>query len=285
MTQPPWTPPGPGQQPSGSGYGPPNPAKPGPAKPRNRPQGLPVPEIPQAPTQVPQGAPTPRGSNPYAHRPAVVPPPPSQEPAVLPQIQRPPLDAVSLASVITGALALGPVALGLGIAGLRRTSTKWLRSTRIAGIGIGLGVAGTLAWLGLGLAAALGAFSGPSLDARPGDATSPRTVHASALAVGNCVQTLPPQQVVGEVTQVPCATDHLAQVVAVVNLPDQAYPGQTEALTLGTQACEAAPLPATDSNWLLWPVVPSEAAWSGGVRTGVCLVRSLAGPVTTDLVN
>lgn len=265
MTQPPPIPPNPGAQPP-------------------RPTGAPVPEIPQAPSHSPQPVPPARGHNPYVQRPAAVPPPPQQSMA-MPAIQRPPLDAVSVTSVITGAVGLGPVALGLGIAGLRRTSTRWLRSTKIAGAGIALGVIGTLAWLGLGLAAALGAFGGPSLEAQPGDVSAPRAVHASALATGNCVQTLPPQQVVGEVTQVPCATEHLAQVLAVVDLTGEGYPGQAEALALGEQACEAVTGAVTDQSLLAWPIVPTEAAWADGVRTAVCMVRSLAGPMTSSLVT
>ena len=250
-----------------------------------------LPEIPQAPDSSPQEE-SRRRRSPYASAPP--PPPSSAAPAaeegtafgaVLPTIAKPPRDGVSVAAVATGAVGLGPVAIALGAVGLRRTTKQWRRSPAIAGVGLGLGVLGTLGWIGLGVAASLGAFSGPDLTATPGDVETARTVHASALAEGNCVETVPPQQEVGEVRIVPCAQPHLAQVLAVEDYPSDTYPGQDPALETATEWCagllEEQGFHA--DSVLAWPIVPTPAAWDEEVRTMSCLARSTLGQITGDL--
>lgn len=203
----------------------------------------------------------------------------------LPHISRAPVDGVSVTSVVTGALGLGPVALGLGVWGLRRTTRQWRRSPAIAGTGLALGIAGTLAWLGLGVAAGLGAFSGPDLTARPGDVPSAVSVHAQALAPGNCVETLPPQQEVGELRLVPCAETHLAQVLSTDDLTEQTYPGPEATLTAAQEECaaELRDQGFDEESFLAWPIVPSPSAWDEGTRTTACLARSTIGPILGDL--
>ncbi|TNU76841.1 hypothetical protein FH969_01730 [Miniimonas arenae] len=206
---------------------------------------------------------------------------------VMPEIAKPPLDPVSVTAVVSGAVGLGPVAVVLGALGLRRTSTRWLRSTTIAGVGLGLGVLGTIGWGVLAVVAALGGFGGASADPVPGDVDAPRTVQASALARGNCVEHLPPQQEVGELALVPCAQPHLAQVVDVTTLDVDTYPGPDAAVEQGEAACATAfgAFDTDDAAFLEWWLVPSPAAWDDGVRTVACLVRSTQGQVETDLVN
>ncbi|MBN8880995.1 MAG: septum formation family protein [Salana multivorans] len=203
----------------------------------------------------------------------------------IPAIERAPLDAVSVAAVATGAIGLGPVAVVLGALGLRRTTRQWRRSPAIAGVGLGLGILGTLGWVGLGVAAGLGAFSGPDLTATPGDVAAPRTVHASALAAGNCVETVPPQQEVGELHLVPCAEPHLAQVLAVTDHPSDTYPGQDPALETATEWCSGilAEHGFAADSFLAWPIVPTPAAWDEGVRAMSCSARSTLGQITGDL--
>lgn len=254
-----------------------------------------IPEVPQAPSAAPTGpqrspyaAPAPTQRSPYAPPgpgPAA-PGAPGAVPNAIPAIAKPPLDGVSVAAVVTGVLGLGPVALTLGVIGLRRTTKSWLRSPTIAGVGLGLGIVGTLAWIGLAIAAALGAFSGPSTQSVPGDVAAPRTVHASALAAGNCIQTLPPQQEVGEVNLVPCDTEHLAQVLSVIAFdPTATYPGPEAALTAGEELCADAYDSLDEARYLRWVLVPTPQAWDDGVRAVACIARSQMGQVTTDLVN
>lgn len=273
---------GPGHH--GPGLGTPGQHDPGrlgaPATPPGRSPYAPPPARDRSATTVPApGGPTPTGPAPGLPMP--------DGSFALPEVTRPPLDAVSVTAVVTGVLALGPVALVLGIVGLRRTTTAWRRSPRIAGVGLGLGILGTLAWLGVAVAAGLGAFASPSTEPLPGDVASARTVHASALALGNCVEALPPQQEVGELTLVPCGTPHAAQVIGVATLDADSYPGPEAALQAGEAACAPAveDLALDDDVWLAWRIVPTSEAWDEGVRSVTCLARSLVGPVTEDLVN
>lgn len=249
-----------------------------------------LPPIPQAPAADPVGPAArpvtdPRRS-PYA--PAPVPAadavtPATADPQALPVIARPPWDGVSIAGVVTGILALGPVAVVLGALGLRRTRTRWLRSPGLAVAALVLGIAGTMGWIALGVAAALGAFAGPSLTPVAGDVPAPRSVHAQALASGNCLATLPPQQEVGEVPVVPCSQPHIAQVIGSATLTATSYPGPDEALAQGEELCAPVtePYRADGTSW--W-IVPSPAGWDAGTRDVVCLVRFLGGPVTHDLL-
>lgn len=251
---------------------------------------------PQPPAQPPRPAwaPPPEmtgGQQPGGQAPATDPGTPpgvaiGPMPDALPAIAKPPLDAVSVAAVVTGLLGLGPIALVLGAIGLRRTTKNWLRSPRIAGIGLGLGIVGTLVWLGVAVAAALGGFSGPSTTPTPGDVDAPRTVHARALATGNCIATLPPQQEVGELTLVPCSTEHLAQVLSVTEFGSGVtYPGPDGALSAGEEMCSSAFDALDETRFLRWVLVPTAPAWDDGVRTVACIARSQQGQITIDLVN
>ncbi|ACQ81891.1 hypothetical protein Bcav_3649 [Beutenbergia cavernae DSM 12333] len=273
--------------------------QPGPPQPGPAPQ--PVPGATPGPAQAPPGsepppvplAPTPTTSADRSRSPYGAPLPPGAAPTpppdrfTIPQIARPPLDAVSVASVVTGVLLLGPVALVLGILGVRRTTRAWRRSPRIAWTGVVLGIVTTLGWVLLGLTAWLsGGLSGGG-EAVPGDVDAPRTVHASSLARGNCVEFLPPDQQIGEVTQVPCAQPHAAQVVDVVELDGGAYPGPDAVLAAGEEACTslAEGLDVGDAQVRPWWLVPSESGWEQGTQVAVCLVRTTAAPLEVDLVN
>lgn len=249
---------------------------------------------PVAPGRSPYGAPAPRvgsggaGAPGGSGRPPWAPPvgapgtgpidgsAPETPGWAMPEIAKPPLDGASVAAVVTGAVGLGPVAVALGAVGLRRTTREWRRSPRIAGVGLGLGVVGTLVWLAVGVASVSGAFSSPSADPIPGDVSEPVAVHSSALAVGNCVEALPPQQEVGEVNLVPCAQAHVAEVVGAAVLDGDAYPGPQTALSTGEELC--APIfdgLALDepSGVMRWWIVPTPDAWNEGVRTVICLTR------------
>lgn len=257
------------------------------------------PPIPLAPTAAPAGE---RGRSPYAPPPGQATtgqPTPGQPPLgggmALPEIAKPPLDGPALSSVITGALGLGPVALALGAVGLRRTRRSWRRSPRLAWIGIGLGAAATLVYTLLGLVwAAGGGFGIGGGSGESGDVAEPVVVHASRLAVGNCISHLPPDPPVGEVSLVPCAQAHAAQVVALVDIEhdDDTYPGEASALAFGEEACTA-PAQAVDlagaglrpDGVRPWWFAPSERGWDAGTRHVVCLVRTTGAALEDDLLG
>lgn len=247
-----------------------------------------IPAIPTAEPTTPTGWDPGAGRSPYAARPQPMPgaPMPASVPFALPQLHQAPLDGVSVAAVVTGVLATGPVALVLGVIGLRRTTRSYRRSPRIATTGIVLGAVGTVGWSIVGVLAGLGAFGGAGGTAVPGDVAEPATVHSSLVAAGNCVELLPPQQEVGEVRLVPCGTPHAAQVISTWEIDVEKYPGPEGALTLAEQECgpvlEAL---GADETLLPWWFVPTPAAWDEGERTGACLLRAAGEPLTSDLVS
>lgn len=222
------------------------------------------------------------GSNPlvgYAHSPA------AGGPAnALPQMQQPPLDGVALSSVIAGALGTGPIALVLGILGLRRVTNSWRRSPRIAWTGIGLGALGTVGWVVFGVVAAMGGF-GSDGSSQAGDSASVRVVHASYLAPGNCVEFLPPQQDVSQVTVVPCAQEHVAQVVALAPYEETEYPGGQPSLDLAEERCGPIVADYLTDELRAWWIAPSPASWDEGATDAICLVRTSGVTMTEDVVN
>jgi Septum formation len=232
--------------------------------------------VPPRPGTVPAGAPA-QGPAPGAGGPSFA----------MPQMAKAPLDAVSVASVVAGALGTGPIALALGLVGLRRTTRSYRRSPRIAATGVVLGSIGTIALVVVGIVAGLGGFSSGGGTSEPGDVAEPRAVHSSLVAPGNCVEFLPAQQEVGEVTLVPCATEHVAQALTTWEVDDATYPGPDAVLRAATSVCEdELTTRGLDGDaYLAWSFVPTPQGWDAGERTATCLVRSSGAPLTADLLG
>lgn len=70
--------------------------------------------------------------------------------------QPPSTDGVSVTALVTGLICCAPVSLVLGFVGLRRTKGGQRKGRGMAIGGIVLGLLGLLAWVGIGIAAALG---------------------------------------------------------------------------------------------------------------------------------
>ncbi len=255
------------------------------AAPRVGPAARTGPLVPPRPGPA-QGAPAPAGPGPGPVLPGG--PGPGSGPAfAMPVVAKAPLDGVSVASVVAGALGTGPVALVLGLVGLRRTTRSFRRSPRIAATGVALGSIGTIALAVVGIVAGLGGFTAGANTSEPGDVAEPRVVHSSLVAPGNCVEFLPAQQEVGEVTLVPCATEHVAQALTTAELDRATYPGPEGALRDAQAACtdELAARGLDGADLLPWSLVPTPGGWDAGERTTTCLVRSAGAPLTADLTR
>lgn len=260
-------------------------ASPGqPAAPEVPPAGPGVPPIPQAPAAqpTPQG---PLGQSPYGQRAPVE---QSEQGSygqfTFPVMKRRPLEPTAVASVATS--PLGPVGVGLGIFARRQVKATQRRSLTLAGTGIGLGALFTVLWV---LAAVVLAGNGTIArwTERPeaGDVSEARTVAASNVAVGNCIQFLPPGQSVGEVPLVPCAQDHAAQAVTEHEL-DGDFPGGDALDSQARETCQAdVSALASEVPVMVWYLAPSEEAWGQGTQRILCLARAQSGSMTGDLVN
>lgn len=181
---------------------------------------------------------------------------------------RPRIDGVSVAALVTGVLGLGPVALALGLAGLRRTRAGLRAGRGLAVAGVVLGAVGTLVWLAL-----VGLGVGTALASRPlpADVTSARDAHAVQLVTGNCLAELPPDGAVDRVRVVPCADEHAAQVVTSYEFDAAAgWPGAEQAAERVAAACDLTAQEQADGlRMVAW--TPTERSWAGGDRTGLCL--------------
>jgi len=187
------------------------------------------------------------------------------------QQPRPGTDGVSVAALVTGLLALGPVAFVLGLVGLYRTTKRGTRGRGFAVAGIVLGVLATIGWAILVVVLVVTLVQTRPL---PADVSEPRSAHVSQLVVGNCLATLPADGTVDTVRVVPCAQDHEARVSSEYDFDEDAvWPGQDGADARVARACvlteEEQSVGATIVTWS-----PTKDGWDSGDRTGLCLVRT-----------
>ncbi len=83
----------------------------------------------------------------------------------------------------------------------------------------------------------------------------------------------------------PCTTAHSAEVFATFDLPDGAYPGETQVTSTAEKGCtdRLPTLPAGGDDLDLYYLTPQQAGWKLGDRSVTCFVVS-ATPVTKRLV-
>ncbi|MDM8084337.1 septum formation family protein [Cellulomonas cellasea] len=195
---------------------------------------------------------------------------------------RAPLDRWSVASVVAGALMTGPVAIALGVIGLRRTRAHGSRGGRLALVGIGLGVVGSLAIAAVAVGVQLTAAATRPL---PLDVDAPRDAQAVQLVTGHCVDPLPAGGDVDDVTVTPCDQPHAAQVVTEYRFDRAAvWPGQQAADRRVWAACTLTPDEvAAGVRAVAW--APTEQSWKRGDRTGLCLATVDGGGLTGSFLD
>lgn len=187
-----------------------------------------------------------------------------------------------MASVVTGALALGPVAGVLGVLALRRIRARSTRGRGLAWTGVALGVLGTLVLVGVLVGTALTARNQRPL---PPDVTAPREAHARQLVTGSCLDPLPTGADVDAVRVVPCSDPHAAQVVTEYAFDDAAvWPGQAAADARVAASCDLTPT-ERDAGVRAIAWAPTEASWARGDRLGLCLATTDAGKLTGSFLD
>lgn len=197
---------------------------------------------------------------------------------------RPGTDGVAVAALVAGVLGTGPVALALGLVGLRRTrpgARVPRRGRGLAVAGVVLGALGTLAWVPL-----IAVLVGSALASRalPPDVAEPVDAHAVQLVPGSCLAEVPDDGPVDRVRVVPCADPHAAQVLSSYAFgPDAGWPGAAEASARVEASCELTAAERDQGTRMLaW--APTEASWARGDRTGLCVAVPPA-PVTGSLLD
>ena len=188
--------------------------------------------------------------------------------------RREPVSKLAVVALITGELALVPIAVACAIAaliGIRRSGRR----------GHGMAIAALFAsatWLIMGSAVG-------TVAALTHGFKKPVTLkyHESAvfkLRVGDCVSTRNGQLV----TVLPCTAPHEAEVFATFTLPASAWPG-TAALRRDASSGCASRLtgyinPQLAISLAQSYVYPNKVAWTAGTRTVVCEVRAASGQLT-----
>jgi hypothetical protein len=249
------------------------------------PSGTSVPPVPQMP--APAGYQPPAGQSMYGVR---QPQQPTQQQGsygqfTFPVAPKQKVEPLAVAGVATS--PLGPVGIALGLLARRRVQQNRRRSMGLAWTGVALGALFTIAWaIGVAVLSMNGTIDRALERPQQGDVEQARTIAAANLAVGNCISTLPPAQQVGEVRLVPCAQEHIAQVVTLHELSGE-FPGGARLSDQATQTCatDVGEVDAGDASFVPWFLVPSEAGWAQGNTHVVCLLRGDAGPLQVDLVN
>jgi hypothetical protein len=191
--------------------------------------------------------------------------------------RRAPVSKLAILALITGLLALVPLAIGFGIAALaviRRTGRRGHGMAAAALIAattwiIVAGAVGTVAVLTHG-------FKRP---------VTIRYHEASVFKVrqGDCINTPNGQAV----SILPCATPHDAEVFATFTLPSSAWPGTAAVQQQASSGC--APRlsgylnPQLSISLTQTYVFPNKVAWDAGTRTVVCEVHATSGQLTDSV--
>jgi hypothetical protein len=189
-----------------------------------------------------------------------------------------PVSKLAVVALVTGVLALVPIAVACGIAaltGIRRTGRR----------GHGMAMAAlfiSAAWVITGSAVGIVAVLTHGFQ-------KPVTIKYRESAVftlreGDCV-TMPNGQVV---SVLPCTTPHEAEVFATFSLPASAWPGTAAVKQEASSGCESRLAgylnPQLAISLSQSYVFPDKVAWTAGTRTVICEVRASSGqPLTASV--
>lgn len=185
---------------------------------------------------------------------------------------RPPIDGFAVASLISGILALIPLAVTFGPIALSRIARTGARGRALAITGLALG--GTWA-----VAAAIAVAV--LITQRPPAATAvfPKVF---SLRTGDCINSAP--NGLSRLHVLSCGQPHDGEVFSTFRLAGSHYPGAAALRQKANQGCGSRlsgymnPQLAAMLNEAYF--YPSPGAWAAGERTVVCTVRSPGGKLT-----
>ena len=116
------------------------------------------------------------------------------------------------------------------------------------------------------------------------DVSGPTTANARQVDTGHCIADLPRDGEVARVELVPCSQPHEAEVVGLLSLPDESWPGQESVDSQVTRWCE---MDSAQQEAGFQPVVwtPSQRGWGQGDHRGVCLAWLDGGGATGSFID
>jgi Septum formation len=194
------------------------------------------------------------------------------------EYERPPLSKLAVVAMITGLLALLPLALGFGIAAL-----AVIRRTGRRGTGMALtGIYAAWIWVLVGAAAAALIYYTHGFSPRVQVRYKPSAAYS--LQPGDCLNRLND----GSFSIVSCSTSHDAEVYGRFALSGTTYPGSTTIQTSVTSGC-AGLLTSyvnpqyADIGFSQEYVYPDQKAWAAGERTVICEASFDSGAITGSI--
>jgi hypothetical protein len=185
-----------------------------------------------------------------------------------------PVSKLAIVALVTGVIALVPIAVTCAIAaliGIGRTGRR----------GRGMAVAALFAsatWLIVG--GAVGTVGALTHGFHKPVTIKYREAAVFKLRVGDCVDT-PNAQIV---SVMPCSEPHAAEVFATYALPASAWPGAAAVAREASSGCVARLdgylNPQLAISLAQSYVYPNKVAWTAGTRTVICEVRATSGNLT-----
>jgi Domain of unknown function (DUF4190)/Septum formation len=196
----------------------------------------------------------------------------------------------AIASFVLGLLGGVLLSVIFGIVALKKLRDRPQR-------GKGLAIAGLClsgVWL-VGTAAVLVVVSvtAAQRSATTGQITNSGHLDVFSLHAGDCFQNpsgSQPDPGLAQVTAVPCASSHNAQVIARLPVPGSAYPGRAAFHAQALQGCRGSIATVIDRSKLtatmklLW-IYPLPQAWADGQRTISCLIVDSSRDLTSSLLK
>lgn len=182
-------------------------------------------------------------------------------------------DRVSVTAFVTALIGVLPVSIGLGFAGLVRTSGGRRGGRRLAGAALIISGVWIFALLTAGL---VYAFDTPTSSGSAASSHQDSTeVGLSDLRSGQCIDLpsyVPQSQ--GWLAVVVCSVPHNGEVYEVGDLPDGQYPGDQAVNAAVDRLCEAALVTfsgSPNSRLDTYEIVPTQDTWDSHDRSYVCI--------------
>jgi hypothetical protein len=185
-----------------------------------------------------------------------------------------PVSKLAVLALVTGVLALVPIAVAAGIAalaGIRRTGRR----------GHGMAMAAlfvSAAWVIVG--GAVGTVGALTHGFKRPVVVKYHESTVFTLQKGECVNTAGAQAV----SVLPCSAPHKAEVFATFSLPASAWPGTAAVRQEASSGCVSRLTgylnPQLAISLAQSYVFPDKVAWTAGTRTVVCEVRAASGDLT-----
>lgn len=190
-----------------------------------------------------------------------------------------PVSKLAVASLVSGLLALLPLALGFGIAALVTIRRTGRRGYRMAVTGI------YAAWIWVLVAAAVVILAHFTHGFRSRVEVHYQPAAAYSLRPGNCLNGDPNG---GSFTVVSCSSAHQAEVYGRFSLAGRTYPGTAAVHDRVAHGCASLltayvnPQLASISFNQVY-VYPDHQAWSAGERTVICTVQFTSGAMSGSI--